>query len=103
MRVLAHPFRLDSSGRVATVEQWSGAQRDQLVLAIVSTCRGERTLAPVFGIADPVGRVLGADEVRAAVELCEPDIRVTGVEVTGPTGSRVGVKVSTVWRADEVA
>lgn len=101
MRVIAHPFRLDGSGRVATVEQWGDARRDQLVTAIVSTARGERTLAPVFGLADPVGRVLGVDEVRAAVELCEPDIRVTGVDVSGPSGSRVAVKVSTIWRADE--
>lgn len=103
MRVLSHPFRLDGAGAVATVEQWSPGQRDQLVLAIVATTRGERRLAPGFGLADPVGRGVTADEVRAAVERCEPDLRVTGVDVGDPAGSRVAVRVSAVWRADEVA
>lgn len=101
MRVISHPFRLDGNGAVATVEQWSDAQCQQITQAIVATVRGERALAPVFGLADPVGRTLSPDEVRAAVELCEPDIRVTGVEVLPPVGGRVSVKVSSAWRADE--
>ena len=101
MRVLSHPFRLDGNGAIATVEQWSDAQCQQVAQAIVSTVRGERALAPVFGLADPVGRALSPDEVRAAVEMCEPDIRVTGVTVSEPVGGRVSVTVASLWRADE--
>lgn len=101
MRVISHPFRLDGNGAVATVEQWSDAQCQQVTQAIVATVRGERALAPVFGLADPVGRTLSPDEVRAAVEMCEPDIRVTGVKVAEPVGGRVSVTVASLWRADE--
>lgn len=101
MRLLADPFRIDANGAAATVEQWSDAQRNQLVAGIVATVRGERGLAPMFGLADPVGRTLSEDEVRAAVQQCEPDVRVTGVRIAGPTGSRVSVQVSSVWRVDE--
>jgi len=101
MRVLSHPFRLDGSGAIATVEQWSDVQCQQVAQCIVQTVRGERSLAPVFGLADPVGRVLSPDEVRAAIELCEPDIRVTAVDVAPATGGRVSVTVASIWRADE--
>ena len=101
VRVLSHPFRLDGNGAIATVEQWSDVQCQQVTQAIVATVRGERTLAPVFGLADPVGRTLSPDEVRAAVELCEPDIRVTAVDVAPAASGRVSVTVASIWRADE--
>ncbi len=101
MRVLAHPFRLDGSGGVATVEQWSQAQAGQLVQGILSTIVGERPLAPAFGVDDPAGRGLGEDEIVAAVDLCEPDIEVLGVEVDGPASGVQTVEVAVAWRDDE--
>ena len=101
MRVLAHPFRLDGSGSVASVEQWGTAQLQQLVAAIVSTSVGERPLAPLFGITDPAGRIVSADEVRAAVELCEPDIRVVSASASDPVLGVQSVRVEAVWADDE--
>lgn len=101
MRVLRHPFAIDSAGAAITVDQWSDAQARGIVAAVVRTRVGERPLAPDFGTSDPVS--VGADEVeiRTAVELCEPDLLVTDVTVVRTSGSRQDVRVSAVWRDDE--
>lgn len=101
MRVLAHPFRIDTGGSVGTVEDWTAAEMLQIVTAIVSTSIGERPLAPMFGLVDPVGRTVTDDEVSAAVSLCEPDIRVVAVSAPQPSQGRQPVQVTAVWRDDE--
>ena len=101
MRVLAHPFGFDGDGAVRTVEQWTDGELLQLVRAITSTVVGERPLAPLFGITDPAGREVVPDEIKAAVSVCEPDIRVVGVTSTGPTQQVQHMRVSAVWVDDE--
>lgn len=96
VRVFAHPLRLDGDGQIATVEQGSNDQAQQLAIGIVSTFLGERLLAPDFGIFDPVAVGTSTAEVTAAVDLCEPDLTVLGVEVT-QTGGRQAVDVTVAW------
>lgn len=96
MRVFAHPLRLDSEGQMATVEQGSTRQAQDLAIAIVSTFVGERALAPDFGIFDPVAVGTSSAEVTAAVDLCEPDLTVTGVDVSQSDG-RQHVNVTVAW------
>lgn len=99
MRVFAHPLRLDSEGAVATVEQGSDRQAQQLAIGIVSTLLNERPLAPDFGIFDPTAVGTSRAEIVAAVSLCEPDLRV--VDVTLATGNgRQAVDVTVAWDDD---
>lgn len=100
MRVLAFPLRIES-GAFSTVEQGSGVQAQQLAQMIVGTILRERELAPDFGVFDPVGVGVSKAEMVAAVDLCEPDLRVTDVSVA-QTGGRQDVRVSVVWDEEEV-
>ena len=102
LRVFAHPLRLDGSGNVATVEQWSVQQAQQVGLAIVATVIGERPLAPLFGISDPVGVGVEYDQIAAAVDICEPDLLLVGATFDGPdTDGRQDVTVTVAWRTDD--
>lgn len=96
MRVFAHPLRLDSEGAVATVDQGSLLQAQQLAIGIVSTFLGERPLAPDFGIFDPVAVGTSRAEIVAAVDLCEPDLTVTGVEIVQVEDTQQ-VSVTVAW------
>jgi phage baseplate assembly protein W len=100
MRVFSHPLRVDNDGAVATVEQGSVVQAQQLAIGIVSTFLGERPLAPDFGIFDPVAVGLSSAEVVAAVDLCEPDLTVTGVEIADTEDLRQAVTVTVAWDDD---
>lgn len=100
-RVFSHPFRLDGSGAVATVEQWSLQQAQEVGAAIVATTIGERVLAPVFGITDPVIAGVEYDQVAAAVDLCEPDLQLLSATFDGPTDSRQVVTLTVAWRTDD--
>lgn len=95
MRVLAHPFRLDGSGAVATVEQGSLIHAAQLAQAVVATVVGERELAPDFGIPDPTGRGVSVEGIVAAIGICEPDLTVVSVEVDG--GEQQDVSITVAW------
>ena len=96
VRVFAHPLRLDGDGQIATVEQGSNDQAQQLAIGIVSTFLGERPLAPDFGIFDPVAVGTSTAEVTAAVDLCEPDLTVTGAQISQANG-RQNVSVTVAW------
>lgn len=99
MRVFAHPLRLDSEGAFATIDQGSVRQAQELAIAIVSTFLDERPLAPDFGIFDPVAVGTSQAEVTAAVDLCEPDLRVVGVDISQSEG-RQRVNVTVAWDDD---
>ena len=53
---LAHPFRLDSAGSAAIIPQGGKRHAVEVVRHIVSCRVGERPLAPVWGLADQIGR-----------------------------------------------
>lgn len=81
-RILSHPFRIAANGAVAAVEQDSEqADREQIAMLIL-TKRGERPLAPGFGITDPTFDRVSASEVTAGVALYGPPVNVTEVLTT---------------------
>ena len=96
MRVFAHPLRLDNDGAVATIEQGSLIHAQQLAIGIVSTFLSERPLAPDFGIFDPVAVGTSVAEVTAAVDLCEPDLRVVDVTIS-QVENHQQVNVTVAW------
>ncbi len=97
MRVISHPFRLDSNGRVVTAPQYSGRQAAELAGAVVATVAGERGLAPAYGLPDPVGRGVHGEEVASIIETCEPDLAVIAVDLAGDAGGYITVKTNVEW------
>lgn len=99
MRVISHPFRLDSAGNVVTIDAGSPRQAAELAGHVVACQVGERPLAPAYGLPDPSGQELDAAVVEAAVQLCEPDLTVTSASVSPPDATgRVTVAVNVVWK-----
>jgi hypothetical protein len=80
---LAHPFRIDSNGAAVTLEQGlDPARRGNLRPHRQSCEAGERPLAPLWGLMDPTGTRVNADEITATIGYAEPALLVARVEVT---------------------
>ena len=79
---LAHPFRIDSNGSAVTVEQGTLRHAAELAGHIMSTGAGERALAPLWGLIDPSGTQVDADELRATITYAEPALVVERLDVT---------------------
>jgi hypothetical protein len=96
---LAHPFRLDSAGAAAIVPQGGKRHALELVRHVVSCRIGERPLAPDWGLADPLADGVDEADVRAAIDLCEPDIVVSGVTLTPRDSTDLDIVIDAAWRA----
>jgi hypothetical protein len=80
--ILSHPFRLAPTGEVATVEDGSTAANAEAIAVLLMTRRGERPMAPDFGITDPTFAELDVAELDAGLALWGPDgVSVTDVDV----------------------
>ena len=94
---LAHPFRLDGNGSAVTVEQGSARHAAEACGHIVSCEAGERALAPLWGLMDPVGTRINADEIRAVIGYAEPALAVARVEVSEFNDGTVSVDIDVDW------
>lgn len=103
MRVFAHPLRVDAGGRIATVEQDTDAEAVHTALLIVSTIAGERVLAPMIGIPDPVGTTGGLDEstLRALIHLAEPEIELASAQISSDGAGRQQIDMAVTWADDD--
>ena len=96
---LSHPFRLDSAGSAAVIPQGGQRHASEVVRHIVSCRVGERPLAPVWGISDSLADGVDEADIRAAIDLCEPDIAVSGVTLTqAPTSQTLDIVIDAAWR-----
>jgi hypothetical protein len=96
---LRHPFRLDAAGSVATVKQGTAAHAAETVTHVIACRIGERPLAPLWGLPDPLADGVDELDIRSAVDYCEPDIDVIAVDITGsPTGDS-DISVDATWRS----
>lgn len=77
--LISYPFRLAPSGAVAVVEQGTDEQLAMELAAAVLTRPGERDLAPLFGIADPVFAGFEPDALRLHVDLFGPPVNIDEV------------------------
>jgi hypothetical protein len=94
-RVLAHPLRLLPNGSLGTVETDTDAHHAQELAVLVSTRRGERPLAPTFGITDPAFAGVDPAELAAQVAVFGPPVTITGVTTTyNDTGDTADVLVT---------
>ncbi len=94
MDLLSHPFRLAGDGSVATVTDGSDDADAEAVAVLASTKRGERELAPDFGVTDPVFHELSLAELNAGLARFGPELEVTEVATTYPNDTTARTVVS---------
>ena len=94
---LSHPFRIDSAGSVVVLEQGSMRHAAECCGHIVSCEAGERALAPLWGLMDPTGTRVNADEITATIGYAEPALAVARVEVTESNDNTVAVDIDVDW------
>lgn len=97
MRTLSHPLRLDASGQLATIDDSSAAAAAQLAGHVLSTDRGERPLAPAYGVDDPLQAGLSSGAVAAAIALSEPELELRSVDVSLVSPGRVRARIDVDW------
>lgn len=78
-RLISYPFRLESSGQVATVEDGSDQSDAELLAVLILTRPGERELVPEFGVNDPAFDELSIGDVIAGAEMFGPAVTITEV------------------------
>lgn len=84
MDLIAHPFRLEPNGSVATVEDGTEEAAAEGIAVIILTRKGERDLVPDFGLTDPTFDELSLAELNVALADFGPDVIVTDVALTYP-------------------
>lgn len=92
--VLSHPFRLDSTGAVATVTEGSDEANAEAIAVLLLTRKGERDLVPGFGIADPTYAELDVAELNVALDDYGPPVTVTATAVEYPTDTTERVELT---------
>ena len=97
MTTLAHPFRIDANGAAVTLEQGSARHAAECCGHVVSCEAGERALAPLWGLMDPTGTRVNADEITATIGYAEPALSVARVEVSEFNDGTVSVDIDVDW------
>jgi hypothetical protein len=95
-RCLSFPFRVDASGVVATVEQNTDQDVEELIAVGVLTEPGERILAPTFGVADPAFVGFELSNLQRHLADFGPAVAVTAVEVARRGDDREELQIN--WR-----
>lgn len=98
---LRHPFALDAAGAVVTIPQSTPRHAVEIARHVVECRIGERGLAPDWGLPDPVAEGVDVDDVYAAVDLCEPDVLLTYVDIIRSDQERVDILIDATWRPSE--
>ena len=98
---LAHPFRVDASGAAVTLEQGSARHAAEACGHVVSCEAGERPLAPLWGLMDPTGTRVNADEITATIGYAEPALLVSRVEGAESNDNTVAVDIDVDWASTD--
>lgn len=97
MQLLSHPMRLDSAGAAVTIDDSSARAAAELAGHVLSCLRGERSLAPIYGMRDPAMGSVSATAIAGALAICEPEIAATSIALTETAMDRVRVQVDVEW------
>jgi hypothetical protein len=87
MDLLSHPFRLTPSGAVATVEDGTEEAYVEQVAVTAMTIKGERDLAPDFGVTDPTAAELDVDELNVTLADFEVPVTVAVTDTAYPSNT----------------
>ena len=97
MDTISHPMRLDSSGAVVTIDDASPRAAAEMTGHVISCLKGERPLAPAYGVADASSSGVSQSSVAGAMAHCEPEVAATAISLTAVAGDRVRVHVDVEW------
>lgn len=77
--VLAFPPRTTPNGTLATVAVDSDDHHAQQIGILAATIRGERQMAPSFGLTDPAFVGLDAGELAAQMQVYGPPVAIVDI------------------------
>jgi hypothetical protein len=80
-RILSFPFRIGADGAAAVVLQESADGYAEQVGLLCLTVRGERPMAPSFGVTDPLFSIEGLSlaEIRRGVDAFGPPVSIVSL------------------------
>lgn len=97
--VLSFPFRLTTTGAVATVEHGSDAEVDEAIAVLVLTNVGERLMAPDFGVPDPAFAELHIGDIQAGLTSFGPaGVRATSLDMQPANDTQAVAQIN--WSRD---
>lgn len=100
---MSFPFRLDTTGAIATVEQNSDAWVEECIAIGMLTRPGERDQVPAFGVADPAFSVFQVSSLQRHLIDFGPEVTITEVKVEPLTEGRERVVVAWEYDSDELS
>jgi hypothetical protein len=102
MGILSFPFRLDPTGRAATVQVGSDVEVNEAIAVLVSTMIGERLMVPEFGIPDPAFSGISQSDVQVGLDQFGPaGIIVHSLDVIPRTETRSEADIRWTRKGDE--
>lgn len=93
VQLIAFPFRIGPTGSLATVEQNSDVDVDQLLAIALLTAPGERDQAPTFGVADPAFSGFPRGALQRHVLDFGPQVQISEVAINPTADGREEVVV----------
>lgn len=88
------PFRLDASGRPATVDSDSDDGRGERLAMLALTRKGDRPLLVELGLPDPTWEGFSAPALAAQLARYAPDVRLDDVDVQAVSDGGLRVTVA---------
>lgn len=93
-RLISFPFRLDTTGAIASVEQDSDPEIEEQIAVAVLTRPGERITVPTFGVADPAFARFLVGALQRHVLDFGPPVQINAVTAKLTADDREEVQVS---------
>lgn len=102
MELLSHPFRLTANGSVATVTDDTDQAAAEGLAILAMTRKGERVMAPEFGLTDPAFDEVSVAELNVGLGDYGPgNVTVTGIQVDYPNETTQRVELAFDTTTDE--
>jgi hypothetical protein len=93
---ISHPFRLGGD-RIQSVNEGSDRLACEIAASVLLTIQGERGLAPLWGIPDPVGEHVDEVELAGWVHVNEPELRVQSIDLLPSKDGSMSARVAATW------
>jgi phage baseplate assembly protein W len=91
--VLQSPFRFNSDGSAAKVEQGSDAHMAQQLAALVRTASGDLPLAPTYGVGDLTFTEIDPAAIASKIADFHPDIGIEDIIIYQTATGRDAVEM----------
>ncbi len=92
VKLISYPFRIDSRGRVITIEDNEDYHAEELAV-LIQTVPGERTLVPDYGISDPTFSSISKVELIDKIEMFGPPVVIGQVKSQYLVDGRLDISI----------